>query len=698
MKKRRPTGRVSPDDRGRRPRGPVPPRDRGRTRSGALEDSTIPIDPYLRWAMDTEFKYLPGYPDQPLPVLIKLKDGNTAQTFANKTWGPGNEPPAGLDQWFKIPDMFKSPPAGLESFPYCTAEIRRHFIGRVFHANNAFSKVIEQLELSDPVGRIAAPIQMVTRRSKVGWTPSVIVGIIDDGLPFANVRFRARTRAHRRPRTRVEYFWDQDPLGRAWSKAQIDRFLRQSLHGELVDEDEVYRRAGYHFKYSGHKSWARRATHGAAVMDQACGLDLESVLPNSPCIIGVQLPNAVTADPSGTHLDAFVFSALWYILSRADSVASKYGSGRLPVVVNLSYGRNQGPHDGTSAFEAAIDLMTRQRSAIKPFTVVLPAGNSHLTRGHARFRLYPRVARARTLEWRVLPDDATPSILEIWLPAGARAAQVTLQVVTPDGTTIPAIQAPFFGKPSGAPWLDVAFPGSSVGSGRISIALTLLPTTILHATKPVAPSGTWLITLTNAGPTSLLIDSWIARDDTPFGYPIRGRQSRFEDPLYELHRFDPQGRLSEVDTPSSYVKRDGSINGLATGTTTAVIGGNRHSDFASARYSAGGPTIAPRTVLPPPRRGPDATAAAEFSVASVGMLASGMRSRSVIAVNGTSVAAPQVTRWIASRMARRYSGNRAAVAAQGARIPTPKIPASRGNRGDVDPKYSPIKVDRHAPL
>jgi hypothetical protein len=80
------------------------------------------------------------------------------------------------------------------------------------------------------------------------------------------------------------------------------------------------------------------------------------------------------------------------------------------------------------------------------------------------------------------------------------------------------------------------------------------------------------------------------------------------------------------------------------------------------------------------------------------MLAAGTRSGSVVAVNGTSVAAPQVTRWIAGRMAAGFSGDGAEVIAEGANNPTPDIPEKRGKYGYVSSGYSTIEVDRDAPL
>src|SRR5262249_36509554 len=82
-----------------------------------------------------------------------------------------------------------------------------------------------------------------------------------------------------------------------------------------------------------------------------------------------------------------------------------------------------------------------------------------------------------------------------------------------------------------------------------------------------------------------------------------------------------------------------------------------------------------------------------------GMLAAGTRGRTIVAVNGTSVSAPQVTRWIAAEMTAGRAGNRAAVAAEGGTHPTlPRIPLKRGNLGYVDSGYYRTKIDRHAPL
>jgi hypothetical protein len=428
-------------------------------------------------------------------------------------------------------------------------------------------------------------------------------------------------------------------------------------------------------------------------MDVACGLDPGDVTTHSPRIIGVQLPSAVTADPSGGQLAPYVIAALIYIIRRADQVAAKEGTGALPIVVNLSYGLNHGPHDGTSLLERAIDAITQLRRASNAFTVVLPVGNSQLTRCHARFSLDP--GAARTLPWRVLPDDATPSFLDIWLPANAQTNQVEVEVKTPVGTTL-GVAREGDGLLSWASGCTAFYPKSPGGAMRNLIWLALLPTTTQSATDDIAPSGTWRVAVSNVGSQALDINAWIWRDDTPMGFPIRGRQSRFDDPDYE--RFDDHGRLNESDTGPSYVKRDGSINGIATGRDTVVMGGWRHrgADIAAAPYSASGPILAPVTAVPPPR--PDAAARSEHSDACHGILAAGTRSRTVVAVDGTSVAAPQAARVISALMVAGSPGDRAALAAAATAYPPPKILEKRGGKGFIDPQLRTSKVERSAPV
>jgi hypothetical protein len=127
-----------------------------------------------------------------------------------------------------------------------------------------------------------------------------------------------------------------------------------------------------------------------------------------------------------------------------------------------------------------------------------------------------------------------------------------------------------------------------------------------------------------------------------------GRQSYFEDRRYS--RFRPNGRPIQFDPDGrSPIRRTRTLNGAATGAEAIVIGGFRASDLASSAYSSLGPI---RAVSAGGGRGldPDAAARSDDSVVLHGVLAAGSRSGSVVAMDGTSVAAPHITRWLADRL------------------------------------------------
>ena len=162
----------------------------------------------------------------------------------------------------------------------------------------------------------------------------VVVGVIDDGIAFAQQRFRKV--AGGQVRSRVEYWWLQDgvyqgqplPFGRELDNVGIDALLTTCTHGGVIDEDELYRRAGLtDFRLPGHKSAAWRISHGAHVMDQACGYEQDDLNRPERPIVCVQLPIRVTAETSGAHLLPYVHLAMIYILLRAQTIAAKRGLG-----------------------------------------------------------------------------------------------------------------------------------------------------------------------------------------------------------------------------------------------------------------------------------------------------------------------------------------------------------------------------------
>jgi hypothetical protein len=610
--------------------------------------------PYAEWAVATNFAYLDGDWFQ---VLLEL-DGSAA-LFARAIEG------AELDQLVRIPSIYQEPSRELkpDEITFCmglmsrdalrillTGDGPKEFIAKL----TPFKKFLKRIELGTPTANIfdRSPLK-IDEQLAAAPPHAAIVAVIDDGLAFAHERFRFANGM-----SRFKYFWNQDdlattnqPLGFGWGReltqSQIDSLLASCTSSGIVDEDAVYRAAG-------QKLVARRAKHGTHVMDVACGLDPKHATAESPYLIGVQLPKWVTEETSGGLLTPQVYAAISYILSRADLIAQQEKTAPLQVVVNLSYGTIAGPHDGTGVFEAAIDQLIAARST--PLRIVLPAGNHYLARCHAHFEIAeantPEIYSKR-LHWRVQPDDKASSFMEIWLPesiASNMRPKVAVRITTPNGQHSHWIQP-------GGDWRwpslnDVRFEARyyDVIGQRPWIRLAMAPTAGLSASPAMAPSGTWLIEVENEG-GAVGIDAWVQRGDTPFGYPLWGRQSRFDDRKYK--RFDLAGRPRQEDNHSSYIRRRRTINALATGEQSIVIGGFRRDDGAACEYSGAGPAVT--------RNGPDAVAIADDSEVLHGILAAGTRTGSVVALSGTSVAAPQITRRIAQWMIANLRSDRAAV-------------------------------------
>jgi hypothetical protein len=650
-------------------------------REPGLFDGT---DVYFQWALGAgQADFFPSEGrDERLPVLLRLK-GVSARAFAD-----------GLASWTSsvhVPALYTRPVEGLEATTYCTALVKPEFFDLLKKDPRVHDR-IARITVHPPLPRSSRPDGLSSeleaqKPELLAGEPekgTVVIGVIDDGIAFAHERFRLAP-----DETRVEYVWLQDgdynpirspvPYGRELRKDGIDTLLSGSTHAGFVDEDEIYRRARViDFSRREHPSLARRTAHGTHVMDVACGEDFRVAARADRPIVCVQLPRATTADTSGISLDAYVLDGIRYILDRADAIARERQCGRLPVVINFSYGHVAGPHDGTLDLEAAIDELIHQRK--KTLEVVLPSGNSHLSRLHAQVS-FQRPGQTIDLSWRVLPDDRTPSFMEIWLPHKNQPIQegrVTLRVVPPWGSESPPLgEAPGAGlqwKPDGMNVLCEARYRYVPGPTERGMCLVALQPTRRLESAPsgapasaVAPFGIWTIRLENVSmKQGDCVEAWIQRDDTPYGFRGRGRQSYFDEPCYV--RFDAQGReIEEDDHPEQkaspcHVKRAGSINAIATGRETIVVGGFLEKEGRPGEYSAGGPiTRAAASDLH--RRGPDAMAVSDRSIVRRGVLAAGTRSGSVVTLSGTSVAAPQITRRIADLLASSRRGDRDAVAA-----------------------------------
>ncbi|MCA0422602.1 MAG: S8 family serine peptidase [Proteobacteria bacterium] len=475
----------------------------------------------------------------------------------------------------------------------------------------------------------------------------VAIGIIDDGIGFANARF-----SDRNGRARIQRIWLQDigePLGtgsvsvgRVLTNTDIDAL--RDRHGD--DERAIYAEvAGARQNRPDHKPLAFRRSHGTFCLDVATGAEAGEGPENRP-IFAVQLPADAVADASGATVGAYILQGVRQIIRWVD--AHQPG---MPLVINFSYGLLAGPKDGTHAIELALDAMLDLRRARgAPTEMVLAAGNSFAARTKAAFML--AAGKSAAIDWVILPDDGTVNFAELWFDGQSDAvewSQASVTLAPPDGGPGQSL-ALTTGQDQVlmADGVPIAMMSARMGLGatgkRVRVVLAVGATTFRKECCPAAaPHGRWIITLTNGTKDVLEARLYVQRDNTPAGYPERGRQSRFDHP--GGHGRNPatgnyndagKGPLGEGDTLSAIATGPGLI--VTGAAATVPVGGG----FAPAHYTASGPSMG--------RKQPDYSAFADIGVKNSGILASGTFSGSVVAMNGTSVAAPQVVRMLAEQL------------------------------------------------
>jgi hypothetical protein len=502
-----------------------------------------------------------------------------------------------------------------------------------------------------------------------------LICVVDDGCNFASSALG----------TRVDSIWDQDDSERVktrraqatreWSPGSIainDKEVSRGGDGVALtgwsrklwrpgdpagSEDLKYRQAAY-------KHPVHRWSHGGAVLDVlgARSIRLDPPEAQKGCqrwhesppqhLRFVQLPNETVLDTSGASLAGHALDAVLHALQQA-----VYGQD---VIVNLSYGTHGGPHDGSSMFERALeelliyfdgDTVKHRKCEGKTLHVVLPAGNSHLSRSHATKCLAPE--ECVTWYLKVLPDDPTDNHVEIWTSAGDRVAINVRPPGQSVGEEICAGQAKSWGDSSGAV-AAMIFPESVPQGHSGSMALLAIgPTRRGSVTEPdssvrrPAPHGVWQITVRNLKTSSgtpeqcATVHAWIQRGDLA---PGRGRD-----------RNGSTGRQPYfLDLPGGGAAPESTLNGIACleHARLFVVGAMRASDRSLTAYSAAGPNRNSVVRI----GGPDLVTVADESLNMPGLLLRGTSASSRIRVSGTSIAAPLVARMLYEHLA---AGNRA---------------------------------------
>ncbi|WP_298292229.1 hypothetical protein [uncultured Litoreibacter sp.] len=493
---------------------------------------------------------------------------------------------------------------------------------------------------------------------------AVVIGVIDDAMPFAHQRLTLKGKT-----ARVASIWMQGaatdpsppggvgsdlPFGRELRGAQISNLLGKLNTSELPDEDSLYRATGaIDFGRGSIQSGAFSANHGSGVVDLAAGFAPDDKDARNFPVMAVSLPPEVTRDTLGTFSPIYIIMGVLHLVHRTRRLCRwlekkqklAEGSVKLPLVINLSYGLSAGPKDGSGAIEAFMDAVSAQTGTdIGPVTFVLPMGNQRLNQLHGV--LDP--GTDATLGWQLQPDDPTPSFVEFWGPHLDAQPKDPMQLVV-DLPNAPRPERTDFESHGSYQVLQID--GQEVGraylqwhpsdaGGRELITLVVPPTVPQEVGAPYISAGTWQVSVDTADRG--LVHTYVQRDDAVRGFGGGGRQSNLHDDAYRV--YDETGRkiLHDPTGTVTGVQRTGSVNAFANGGLQIRVGGCYDSaDQPPAPYSSLGRPDQGR-----PLEG-DKVAPSDRSPELPGMVCMGSLSGSRQALDGTSVACPQVTREIA---------------------------------------------------
>jgi subtilisin family serine protease len=337
---------------------------------------------------------------------------------------------------------------------------------------------------------------------------NVVIGIIDTGIDWRHrdfVGFDDRT-------SRIVAIWDQlltkqpgetdgpGRLGVQYSQADISRAL-QGL--------STIRSGDLGTKPTGD---AKTASHGTHVAGIAAG---DGSFPSLCHAANTYVGMAPLADiivVRSDFTDDKVAEGLRFIFGHKAAEDKA-------VVVNLSFGSNIGPHDGTDAIEQEINRLVAEKPGR---AVVVSAGNEGDSQCHFRGTVGGGIGLDVRFEIHqpvpVLEEDVTPftAFADVWYD---RAGALDLTVTAPSGQTSGRV-------PHGAgPQSFVANPGDSAARRSTVKVWSTVNGPFnrdnnfrVEAKRPQqghVPGGTWTLRLDNPGVQPVDFHCWLAPTGPP---------------------------------------------------------------------------------------------------------------------------------------------------------------------------------------
>jgi hypothetical protein len=450
--------------------------------------------------------------------------------------------------------------------------------------------------------------------------------VVDDGCPFARSDLRRRDGG-----TRLRSLWYQDEItgvsdlnlrssvplegyGRRWGRQTLDALLKRWGHD-----------AAACYAQFGDPRLARRSSHGAHVLSLLH--PSSSSQATEPDMVFVQLPRHVASTVSRAAITPLVLDGVAHGLQEAEP------GGRAVAMITME--AYDGPHDGSSLFEAALQAMiesARQRGV--ELQVVMAAGNAHQRSVVQGLDLAP--GRPTECVWRVPPDSERSAWMEMWFPGDEPLPEI--RVAAPGHAPGAPLQAgAVLAWPSREnPVASVILLSEPRAGGRL-VVLRVASTSVVKADQTAAPCGDWRVVLTSN--VAMRGQAYLARCWQAPQERQRGRQGRLRVANQDSA---PKTRLQRAPIPES----EGSISGLACGGSDITVVGSclarsRYARAFPVGYSGRGPARGGWRARP---GSTEVLAPGEESVQLHGLRARGHLEGSSTRMGGTSMAVPMHAR------------------------------------------------------
>ncbi len=636
------------------------------------------LDPYILWTLQTGFRqFISGVPSDPkAPQIVD---------FIAELDNPLSEPPGveGVPQ-LVIPDIYFRPiPGSRRGSCHVTLRLPMQ-LDRLPEVAGAIIQLItrpglmrlqigfprpatrDDPHLPEPPPKSGAGTGSDQEGNTPGLAPDVVLGVLEDGCPFGHASLLDGPLS-----TRVAALWDQStrlssngkpPLelgyGTLLSRSTLNALLAQHAEGGAVDEESLYADPG-----ALQERLRDEGSHASAVITLMAGEG--SRLPSLPPVatasndaasksplVAVQFPLEQIEVAGARWLVVRALDGLRFICQAAADLAPE-GARPPKLAINLSYGSVVGAHDGTALMETAMAELVESYGEM---AMVLAAGNAYgakrnpddglarLPSGNHAVGLLRETGDHTTFQLYVPPDKPIETYLELWFeempkPVGAtqflEERDVEIEVKPPVGPPLKAPKFPSIAFDADTDTTAGLLCFQRVAQSRLrSMALLVVAATQLSTTRVEAASGLWTVTVTNRSKRHLRVHGWVERD-------LVTRSSRSTQAARLLNAPDSAGHWAILTNTNTF-------NNIATGRNVLRVGAL--TDSAASGFLEPSPYSSESR---PGQRGPELSCIADETPAKPGIRVSGNTSACVLRMNGTSVAAPQATRWLANELTKK---------------------------------------------